>query len=320
MLREAGRNETVGGGEILDVAPVLPASKATPDRDMDRSIDEHGFVTVDDLLAWTGERREPTLGQWIVAPAALRPRTQQAVRERVAGAGELGLDVATLDERERAVLPLLDGIAVDAGRASPGRREGPAGGPSVPRRPARRRRRAADAVGVDKVQLRELVRRKLVVERDSLYFHPTAIDTAAHAAARAAAAAPGGLHLCQFREALGNTRKHAVPLAAELDATGYYPTPRRPSHRRPEAADCLTATRYSPRQRAAAPGSARAAGPCASRPAPPVRLASGLRDPHVVGDHFTEVLRIGEQPSVRALDDRALDPAATHIASNGSAG
>ena len=30
ILREAGRAETVGGGEVLDVAPVLPASRAAP--------------------------------------------------------------------------------------------------------------------------------------------------------------------------------------------------------------------------------------------------------------------------------------------------
>jgi len=219
VLREAGRDETVGGGEVLDVAPVKPASKATPDRDIDRIIGEHGFVTADDLLAWTGEHREPTLGQWVVAPAALA-HMQQTVRDRVEGAGELGLDVAALDERERAVLPLLEGIAVEAGRARPAAVKDPLadhpflavlleGGVAPP-----------DPVGVDKVQLRELVRRKLVVERDSLYFHPTAIDTAALAAARLLQQHPAGFTLSQFREALGNTRKHAVPLATEMDARG----------------------------------------------------------------------------------------------------
>jgi selenocysteine-specific elongation factor len=31
---------------------------------------------------------------------------------------------------------------------------------------------------------------------------------------------PGGFTISQFREALAITRKHAVPLAAELDARG----------------------------------------------------------------------------------------------------
>jgi selenocysteine-specific elongation factor len=219
VLREAGRDETVGGGEVLDVAPVKPASKAAPDRDLDRLIGEHGFVTTDDLLAWTGERREPTLGHWVVAPSALATM-QQAVRARVEQAGDLGLDVAALDERERAVLGTLEGVAVEAGRARPAAVRDPLadhpflavlleGGVAPP-----------DATGIDKVQLRELVRRKLIVERDGLHFHPAAIEAAAHAAARLLAEHPAGFTLSQFREALGNTRKHAVPLATELDSRG----------------------------------------------------------------------------------------------------
>jgi len=77
-----------------------------------------------------------------------------------------------------------------------------------------------DPAGVDKAQLRELVRRTLVVERDGLYFHPRAIETAAHAAAGLLRTNPTGFTMSQFREALGNTRKHAVPLATEMDARG----------------------------------------------------------------------------------------------------
>ena len=55
---------------------------------------------------------------------------------------------------------------------------------------------------------------------DGLHFHPDAVAGAAHAAAALLHAQPTGFTISQFREALGNTRKHAVPLAAELDATG----------------------------------------------------------------------------------------------------
>ena len=68
MLRESGRDETVGGGEVLDVAPVLPASKARPDRSVERVIAERGWVDADELEALTGERRDPTLGPGIVSP------------------------------------------------------------------------------------------------------------------------------------------------------------------------------------------------------------------------------------------------------------
>ena len=219
VLRESGRDETVGGGEVLDVAPVRPASKAQPDRSVDRVIDERGWVTADDLEAMTGERREPTVGAWVVSPVAFAT-TQASVRARIAAADELGFDVASLDERERATVATLEGVAVEAGRARPVAAKDPladhpflatllAGGTAPP-----------DPSGIDKTQLRELVRRKLVVERDGLYFHPSAIDNAARAAAELLRANPEGFTMSQFRETLANTRKHAVPLATELDARG----------------------------------------------------------------------------------------------------
>ena len=219
VLRESGRDETVGGGEVLDVAPVLPASKARPSADVDRVVAERGWVTADDIEALTGVARRPNLGEWVVDPDALEVTTQ-SVRARVAAADELGLDIATLDVRERAVLALLDDVQVVAGRARPVAAHDPfvdhpflavlrAAGATPP-----------DATGVDRVDLRELVRRKLVVERDGLYFHPSAIDGAALIAAELLRTTPEGFTMSQFREALGATRKHAVPLGTELDSRG----------------------------------------------------------------------------------------------------
>jgi selenocysteine-specific elongation factor len=219
VLRESGRDETIGGGEVLDVRPVLPASKARPDHDVDRVVDEHRWIDADDLWAFTGDRRAPTLGRWVVSPAALEA-TIGDVRARVAAAGELGLDVASLDERARTALSTLEDVAVDQGRARPAAARDPladhpvlalllAGGAAPP-----------EPTGVDKMQLRQMVRRKLVVERDGLYFHPEAINGAARTAAELLRANPDGYTMSQFREALGITRKHALPLANELDARG----------------------------------------------------------------------------------------------------
>ena len=219
VLRESGRDETVGGGEMLDVAPVLPASKARPDHDIDRVVAEHGWVTADELEALTGHRRVATLGEWVVHPQALAAAEQQ-VRGAVAAAGELGLDVATLEPRARALLATLDGIDVDAGRA---RAAGAVD--QFAQHPFLLTLAAAgcappDPASVDRVQLRELVRRKLVIERDGLVFHPSAVDRAAHTAAVLLRDHPAGFTMSQFREALGVTRKHSVPLASELDARG----------------------------------------------------------------------------------------------------
>ena len=71
VLRESGRDETVGGGEVLDVAPVRPASKAAPDRSVERVIRERGWIDVDELELLTGTRVEPTLGRWAVADETL---------------------------------------------------------------------------------------------------------------------------------------------------------------------------------------------------------------------------------------------------------
>ena len=77
-----------------------------------------------------------------------------------------------------------------------------------------------DATGVDKAELRELLRRAQVVERDGVYFHPETIVAAAQHAADLLSAHPGGFTVAQLRDATGSTRKHALPLAAELDARG----------------------------------------------------------------------------------------------------
>jgi selenocysteine-specific elongation factor len=75
-------------------------------------------------------------------------------------------------------------------------------------------------VGVSRAELRELARRGLLVERDGQWFHAAAVDEAARVAAGLLAAEPSGFTMAEFRDACGTTRKHALPLANELDARG----------------------------------------------------------------------------------------------------
>ena len=86
VLRETGRDETIGGGEVLDVAPLLPASRARPDRDVDRVVAERRWVDAAELELLTGERRQPTVGTWVVAPDALAADRDE-LRHRVEAAG-----------------------------------------------------------------------------------------------------------------------------------------------------------------------------------------------------------------------------------------
>ena len=223
ILRDHGREETVGGGEVLDIAPVRPASKAKPDRSVERVVAERGWVEVETLerltgVGWTG----PVLGgRWAVDPAAAEARRER-VRGLLESAGPLGLDLAALDERDRAVLGDLaeEGIVIDGGRVTRvGAVDPLADHPFVaaleasPFSPP-------DATGVDRAQLRELVKRGTVVERDGVWFAATAIAAAAQRVAQLLAAQPDGVTVAEVRDALGATRKHVLPLLAHLDGTG----------------------------------------------------------------------------------------------------
>jgi selenocysteine-specific elongation factor len=220
VLRESGRAETVGGGEILDVAPVLPASRARPTRSVDRVVAERGWVDPDELERLTGARQAATLGRWVADPA-VAAAAMARVRELVDGAGPLGLDVATLDERDRAVLGTLVDVAVVAGRARPAG----AGDDAVAAHPWVGALAASPFAppppdGVGREELRELTRRGLVVERDGCWFAASAVDEAARVVAKLLATAPEGVTVAAVRDALGTSRKYLLPLLGHLDATG----------------------------------------------------------------------------------------------------
>ena len=219
VLRESGRAETVGGGEVLDVDPTERASRARPDRSVDRVVRERGWVPVDELERLTGERREPDLDRWVVDPVVLH-RTLEDLRNALADAGPRGLDLVGLGELARAAVVLLDDAGVEAGRLVPAGVADPladhpfvaalAASPFVPPSPD----------GVDRGELRELVRRGDVVEVEGIFFASSAVDAAARLAARLLVDHPEGFTVSTFREEAGNTRKHAMPLLARLDATG----------------------------------------------------------------------------------------------------
>ena len=219
VLRESGRDETVGGGQLLDVEPVLPASRAHPDRSVERVVAERGWVDRDHLARITGEDIPPTVGSWVVDPQVLEA-TKAQVLEAVEGAGALGLDVAGLDDRQRAVLERLDDVVVAAGRATVGEVDDPladhpwvaelAASPYAPPGPD----------GVDRSEVRELVRRGTVIEQDGVHFARSAVDRAIEDLRGALDRQPEGLTVAEIRDVLGTTRKYVLPLLAHLDGTG----------------------------------------------------------------------------------------------------
>ena len=219
VLRESGRSETVGGGEVLDVDPTEKASAARPDRSVDRVVKERGWVDADELERLTGERRDPDVAQWVVNPEMLHG-TLERLRDAVDSVGPLGLELSRLNPFERAVAGLLGDAVIEAGRLVPVGAVDPladhpfvaalAASPFTPPGPD----------GVDRGELRELVRRGDLIEVEGIFYSASAIDAAARLAARLLVDDPDGFTVSVFREAAGNTRKHAMPLLSHLDSTG----------------------------------------------------------------------------------------------------
>ena len=197
------------------------ALQITPDRSVERVVAEHGWIEAGELERLTGEQHSPTVGRWVVDPEALTIAAER-LQAMVEAAGPLGLDTAALDDRDRAVLTTLDEVVVSGGRAaSAGGGDPLAGHPFVaaleaaPFTPP-----SAEEAGVDRVELRELVKRGLVIEQDGVWFAPAAIDEAARQLSELLRAKPDGVTVAEVRERLGTTRKWAVPLLTLLDARG----------------------------------------------------------------------------------------------------
>ena len=223
VLREAGRFETVGGGEILDVDPKLPASRAAPSRSVSRVVAERGWVGADDLFRLTGQRVAPTVGRWVVDPD-VEAAARKSIAAACTRAGRQGLDPAQLDHRHRALLRLgVEGVELRAGRAYP------AGVSSAGLSEEARRALAALEAGgwsppslplSDRGALRELERAGQAVEAGDLWFAARAVEAAAGEMAALLRQHPDGFTVAQARDRLASSRKHVVPLLAHLDASG----------------------------------------------------------------------------------------------------
>jgi selenocysteine-specific elongation factor len=221
VLRDAGTSTTVGGGEVLDVDPVLRPSQAAPDRDVRRVVGERGWIDADELERITGTNLPPTLGRWVVDPIALHSARHELSSE-VDEAGPAGLDVARLDERQRAIaasdvdLEVRHGLIRRRSSADP-LTDHPyvaalAKDPYHPPSPSEAGASDADA--------RELVRRGVVVREAGVHFSRDAIDGAARAAAELLDRNPQGFTVADLRAHLGTTRRFALPLLARLDRDG----------------------------------------------------------------------------------------------------
>ena len=214
ILRESGRQETIGGGEVLDIAPILRASKAKPDRSVDRVISERQWVTAKELELLTGEACQPMVGDWLTT-VKLLDITRKELALKLAKASD-GLEISRLKPHEQAVLATLPDVVTEMGRARI------KGASSITEHPyvglfAKAGVTPPDTKTLDRNIVRQIVQRGLFVDIDGVVFHISALETARLNVQKILQQHPNGFTVSQFRENLGITRKHAVPLLEALD-------------------------------------------------------------------------------------------------------
>jgi selenocysteine-specific elongation factor len=218
ILRESGRDETIGGGEVLDVEPMLPASRARPDRSIDRLVAERGWVRAEHLTRIVGHEVPPTVDGWVVAPYALTAM-QSELADRIEQADSLGLELASLSEQERVAIEAMEGVEISTGRATMGIPTDPLAdhpwvemlesSPFSPPPPE----------GFDRGEVRELVRRGVVIEQDGVFFAAGAVEQAARLVAGRLAECDG-LTVADVRDLLGTSRKYVLPMLNYFDRNG----------------------------------------------------------------------------------------------------
>jgi len=254
VLRETGRQETVGGAEVLDVAPVGRARLA-PERlarplgsrllagrpwlkpaELVRlaGVDLAGATQLARELVGSGEA--VTVGEWLVAASALeetrrlasgmvtehhrRQPLEPGLELSVLAPG-LGLDPA----RARAALDGAPGLVVEQGRV-----RSDAHRVRVSEDPEARRVLAAlgaepfgppspAELGARPEIVRGLVREGLLVDVEGLVFTAEAVERAREAV-RHGLAEHGSLTVAQARDLLGSSRKYVLALLARMDAEG----------------------------------------------------------------------------------------------------
>lgn len=243
VLRSSARQTTVGGGEILDIAPARRTSDALARLDLPlgaRLMRAAPWTTPEQLARAAGasdaadtiERDGDALrvGEWLVEPDELARVRARATAVVAADAGP-GVALATLAHAcgidARRLRAALDGesavvidqdLARDASRvaiaddpAAVGLLAALAAHPFDPPAPA--------TVDAPPALVRALVRAGRLVDLDGIMFHADAIDDARRRVA-VAVLEHGSLTVSDVRNLLGSSRKFVVPIVNQLDADG----------------------------------------------------------------------------------------------------
>ena len=218
ILRESGRNETIGGAIVLDPDPILRAAEAKPNSSIERIITEHKWITPSHLEALTGVRRQEDVPGWIVDPNCLQDMIAD-LSQRLLTAGNLGLDITSLDQFERAAIGLLEGVLIEGKYLRMEGADNLSDHPYLDQLESNLFK-PPDADSVDPRELRELVRRELIIEQNGIFFSQKAVTSAAKRIRVLLKRNPEGVTVGEVRIALDSTRKYVLPLLNHLDQIG----------------------------------------------------------------------------------------------------
>ncbi|HZQ79228.1 MAG TPA: selenocysteine-specific translation elongation factor [Acidimicrobiia bacterium] len=254
VLRDSGSQTTVGGAEVLDVAPVGRARLAAarlPLAPGPRLLAGRPWLRPSDIgpLAGVGAGEAKQLAEDLVRSGAARPAGEHLVAAEVladvrrraldltadhhrthplepgldlpALAAALGLDAA----RARAALEGTEGLVLEQGRARLASHRGRVAGEPE----AQRLLAALDAVpfsppapaevGGSAEIVRGLLREGLLVDLDGTIFTAAAVEKARQVV-REGFERHGSLTVAQARDLLGSSRKYVLAILAHFDAVG----------------------------------------------------------------------------------------------------
>lgn len=216
LLRDTSTNTTIGGGTLLDIAPINRVSRATPTGDVDSIMHGRGFVPIEEARLLTGHMLEPIAGRWFATTDTVSA-TLMRLTQQLETHSELTL--SQLESHERDIVSLIPHVIVDNGVVRRAQTK------SLDAHPLARDIRSWGVTGpsttdVDRNIMRQLIQRGIAYEHDAIAFHVDTLTALRPHLESLWAHSPLGFTVSQLRESLGITRKHAVPLGECLDKIG----------------------------------------------------------------------------------------------------
>ncbi len=172
----------------------------------------------------TGESISPNLGDRYVISETLRSKITKELFDRASKAGEMGFELSEIDEVHRAVLLSIPDLRTESSRVYSSKfgriKDALASHPYI-KELERSPFKPPSPDGIDRQQLRELVRQGLVIDCDGTYFSPTAVSKAKETIWNLSQRNDVGFTVSELRDELETSRKYLLALIGHLDAQGF---------------------------------------------------------------------------------------------------